>query len=390
MADEAFRASNLSATESDSNGMDLKEISPVRLIAGEGCVTRNASGIAAFGKRFLIVTGKSSANKCGAFDDIKAAIASFGGEYIRYDRIGQNPLLSSCAEAGAAGFDFKADAVIGIGGGSPLDAAKAAAVFAANPGIDEAAFYAKEWANKPLPIILVGTTAGTGSEVTAVSVLTDSKGRKHSISDTLLYASLSFGDSRYTKFAGLELTLTTGIDAVAHCVESMLNKKAVPASEYCSVEGLKLLVPGLREILSGKDSEDVRRRLYEGSILGGIAISYTGTCFPHNVGYFLTEQRGLPHGFACAVFMEDLLNWAHSVCPERLDKLLETAGTSRSELSALAAACLEYSGAKDISFTAEDIEKALPRWENAGAVKNTAGNFGIPEIRKILTDRFTV
>ena len=125
----------------------------------------------------------------------------------RYD-----PPVSSCIEAGLLGAQQGVDFVLGIGGGSSLDAAKAIAVFAANPQLDEAGFYALAWERDPLPIVLVGTTAGTGSEVTKVSVLTDAARRKHSIHDDRLYATVAFGDSRHTHTCPTGVTLSCGID----------------------------------------------------------------------------------------------------------------------------------------------------------------------------------
>ncbi|MCQ2427806.1 MAG: iron-containing alcohol dehydrogenase [Clostridia bacterium] len=361
---------------------------PVKLITGENCIINNAGLLENFGRRFLLVTGASSADSCGAVADLDSALLSFGGEYVRYSSIGANPLLSSCREAGILGNAFGAEAVIGIGGGSALDAAKAAAVYAANPSIDEAGFYAKGWPEKPLPIILIGTTSGTGSEITAVSVVTDSKGRKHSISDGLLCASLAFGDYRYTESMNKALTLTTGIDAVAHCIESYVSKKATEESRQAASRGLKLLIPVISAALSGELTSAEREKAYEGSLFGGLAIYHTGTCFPHNVGYYLTETRGIPHGFACAAFLGDLLLHTSEVSPETVRKLEEDSGAGLGELVKLTEDVLKYSDVSAVKLTTEEIDKALPRWETAGAVKNSPGNFGTAEIREILSSSF--
>ena len=362
---------------------------PVKLYTGEGCLAEHGEEIAKYGKRFLILTGRSSASRSGALQCLLSALGSFGGEYLLYDRIGANPPVSACAEAGRAGAAFGADAVIGVGGGSPLDAAKAAAVFLANPGIGEDELYSRAWPSEPAPVILVGTTAGTGSEVTSVSVLTDSKGRKHSIRDDAVYASLAFGDPSFTYSMPRALTLSTGIDAVAHCVESWFSKKATDLSRAASASGIWKITGPLSAAAAGKELSPAERSdIYSGSLLGGIAISVTGTCFPHNVGYYLTETRGLPHGLACAVFMEDLLRFELGTCPEYASALFLESGTGFEELSALAAACLAGSAAWEISMTEDEIERALPRWENAGSVKNTVGSPGTGYIGSILKNHF--
>ena len=354
------------------------------LHTGEGCVSTYGEKIASFGRKCLIVTGASSAKKCGALDGVTAVLDKYGVEYRLFDRIGPNPLLSSCMEAGREGSDC--DFIIGIGGGSPLDAAKAVAVLAANPELDEDGFYAKKWPAKPLPVVLVGTTAGTGSEVTDVSVLTDSKGRKHSIHDPVMYAALSLGDPAYTRTMPLKTTLSTGIDAVAHCVESYFSKKANDISRAASVRGVKQMKDILVSAASGMPlSAGDRETLYNGSVLGGIAISVTGTCFPHNVGYYLTERYGIPHGMACAAFMGDLIDYESELDPGYAYAFFRDADITAEELKNLAGCCSFLSGVK---MTADEIRIALPRWENAGTVKNTLGDIDTAFIEKMLNEHF--
>ena len=174
----------------------------------------------ALGSRCLIVTGRNSAKASGALDDCTAALDEHGVPWQVFDGIGQNPLLSSCHAAGTAARDFGADFLIGIGGGSPLDGVKAAAVYAANPELTPPDVYGG-WKNPALPFALIGTTAGTGSEVTRVSVLThDGTGRKKSISGPDLYARISLGDPRrYTASLPRRFTISTAQIGRASCRE---------------------------------------------------------------------------------------------------------------------------------------------------------------------------
>ena len=104
---------------------------PVRLITGEGCIEKNGALFSGFGTRCILITGKSAAVKSGALDDVRNVLRDCSIPCCVYDGIAQNPSVSSCMEAGRIAHDFGADFVIGIGGGSAQDAAKAAAVFAA-------------------------------------------------------------------------------------------------------------------------------------------------------------------------------------------------------------------------------------------------------------------
>ncbi len=353
---------------------------PVRLYTGSGCVASHADVLSAPGHKALLVTGRHSAKACGALDDVTAALSAYGVAFVLFDGITANPLLSDCMKAGRIAAENGCDFIIGIGGGSPLDAAKAVAVFAANSALSEKDFYAKAWASSPLPIVLVGTTAGTGSEVTDVSVLTDSTGKKHSIHVPRLYAAVAFGDEKYTATMAPETAFSTAIDAYAHCAESYFSKKATVISRAYAVAGIRLLLPVLPRLAEGCAlTQQERTDAYEASILGGLAISVTGTCFPHNVGYYLTENFGVPHGLACAAFHDDFLTFVAQRVPDVAKGFFEQIDTDEAALRGLFGAVTV-----NAVLTEAEIEKALPRWADNGTVKNTLGDCTVADIRPML------
>lgn len=359
---------------------------PTRLFCGDDCVALNVQALGSLGSTCVIVTGKHAAKASGALDDVTHALESCGIASCVWDGVTENPPVAACAEAGRFGSQHDAAFVLGIGGGSALDAAKAVAVFAANPSLDEAGFYDKAWDNDPLPIVLVGTTAGTGSEVTKVSVLTDNKSRKHSIHDDRLYATVAFGDSRYTHTCSRAVTLSCGVDVLAHAAESYFSRKADDISRAFAVRAIRMLVGPLAEAAAGKDlTPEQRCQLYEASILGGLAINTTGTCFPHNVGYYLTENYGVPHGFACAVFLPQMFAQVRAYDPAYSDAFCAEVGTDEATLVNLIEACLPDFG---IHMTEDEIVAALPRWEGNGSVMNTRANVSTETIHKILASLF--
>jgi alcohol dehydrogenase class IV len=307
-------------------------------------------------------------------------------EYVLYDAVRPNPSIASVLEGGRIAAENHCDFVVGIGGGSPLDAAKVIAVSAANPELDEAGLYSMRWPKEPLPTVLVGTTAGTGSEVTPVSVITDSSARKHSFRGEKLYATLAFGDARYTESMPLPVTASTGVDALAHCLESYFCKKATAVSKAFAVEGICTLLAPLETVAEGViPTAEEREKLYEGSILGGMAISVTGTILPHNMGYYLTEQHGIPHGFACAVFHPALLRHAAACAPDEMDTLCERIGMDTETLIDL----IERLTPKpEVRLSEAEIEALVPRWENANAIKATVGEVTAEKIREILSELF--
>ncbi len=359
---------------------------PTRLFTGRGAVAEQADRLAALGGRCLIVTSGTAARRCGALGDVTAALDSRGVSWEVFDGVRPNPTAASCLEAGRAARAFGARFVVGIGGGSPLDAAKAVAVCAANPELDEAGLLARSWAREPLPVVLVGTTAGTGSEVTPISVLTDGTGRKRGVRDEKLYAALSLGDPRYTESMPLAVTASTGVDALAHCVESYFNRTATDISRAFALQGIAALLPPLGTVAEGRlPDAGERDALYRGSILGGMAISVAGTVLPHNMGYYLTENHGVAHGFACAAFLPALLRHAEEADPAAFRALERRVGADADALKGLLRGLVPDHG---VRLTAEEIEALLPRYEGAAQVQNTVGGVAAEELRRILTETY--
>ena len=365
----------------------MKFYLPTRMLAGRDVVRQEADRLAALGSRCLIVTSGSAARRCGALDDVTAALDSRGIIWRVYDAIRPNPTAVSCLEGGKAAREAGADFIIGIGGGSPLDAAKAVAVCAADPELDEAGLLSLHWKRDPLPVVLVGTTAGTGSEVTPISILTCSDGRKRGINSEKLYAAISLGDPRYTESMPLTVTATTGVDALAHCLESYCNRTATDISRAFALQGVTVLLPPLRTVADGSlPSAEERDALYRGSVLGGMAISVAGTVFPHNMGYYLTESHGVPHGFACAAFLPALLRHAGDTDPAYVRTLEERIGATVPELQALLRKLVPT---PDVRLTQKEIEDLLPRYEGVAQIQNTIGGVPMEEVRRILTEQYS-
>ncbi len=368
--------------------MNMNFFVNTRVITGVDCVKNNADKISAFGKRCLIVTGAASAKKCGALDDVIGVLKSEGVAYEIYDKIQQNPTVASCFEAGLLACENKADFILGIGGGSPLDASKAIAVVAANPNITEEMLYSMEWGKAPLPVVAVGTTAGTGSEVTSVAVITNSKGLKKSFRNDLTYPVLSLGDPKYTMSLSDSFTRSTAVDALAHCVESFFNRSANDISKVFAVAGVRKLFKVFDKIISDGTQNlniDDREQLYNASLLGGYAISVTGTAFPHALGYFLTENYGVAHGTACAVFLNEFISHNSSVKPELTAEFFEETGISSEKFKSVVSAVTPEI---DVKLTDEDIENLSPRWQNNAGLRRNWGDADAEFVNGLLKKLF--
>lgn len=315
--------------------MNLNCFMPVRVICGKSCVQNNANILKEAGKRCLLVTGKNSAVKSGAMQDVCAVLNSCGIEYEIFDKIKQNPLVSDCFEAGKKAREFQADFIVGIGGGSALDAAKAVAIFAADSSLDARSIYTRSVPAAHLPLYLVGTTAGTGSEVTGVSVLTDIHGFKKSISGADCYADVAFCDWKYTCSADYDVSVSTALDAYAHAFESYFAETANDISSLYAIRALELLWPNLVTFFNVpgvQPDEKHREELYTASLYAGLAINVTGTAFPHTAGYILTEKYGISHGKACTAFHPQLMEKAEKYRFDRLEAVCELLHTDKNEI----------------------------------------------------------
>jgi len=368
--------------------MNLNSFMPVKLITGTGCVRASAKELSSMGKLCLIVTGKTSAKVSGAFRDVTDTLEDNGQKWVLFDEIGQNPKLTDCMAAAERAIAAEADFVLGIGGGSALDAAKCIAVLAANPGITQAQLYAFDWANRPLKIVAVGTTAGTGSEVTKVSVITTPDGRKKSFHNEEIFPALSLGDPKYTMSLPPMVTRATAVDVLAHCAESFFSRSANHISRIFAVEGIRLLLPIFRAMTEkGCDNldYDTREKLYCASIYGGLAINVTGTCFPHTMGYLLTEAFGIPHGTACAVFQRDFYEYNKTVVPELAAEYLERIGCSEEEYFSLIE---ELTPPCEITMSEACIADSHGRWVGNGSMAKCQGVFTADMADEILRRKF--
>ncbi len=282
---------------------------PVKIISGRGCLINHSKDIV-IGSKAFVVTGKAGAKSSGALTDTIRILEENRIEYYLYSDVKANPPLLDAYEAGKSARNFDADFIIGIGGGSAMDAAKAIAAFAANPSIKpEDIFTSSNLENGALPIVLIPTTAGTGSEANPYSVLSLPDGeRKKTYSSNFAWAKVAFLDPAYTESLNYSTTVSTALDAFAHALESYLSPKSTALSAMLAEYAAKNIWDVLTQ-MPDEFTPELRDMLCYASCAAGAAISITGTGFPHPLGYSLTMLSGIPHGRACAVFHGDYIEY---------------------------------------------------------------------------------
>ncbi len=295
---------------------------PTEIYVEKNCVANHKNDILAMGKKAFIVTGRHSAKANGSLNDIISILEEAEIPYKIFDQVEENPSVETVASAAAIGKDFGADYLIGIGGGSPIDAAKAISLLMANPEETEDCLYNQKDLSY-LPILAVPTTCGTGTEATPVSVLTDhKKGIKKSI-PYKIFPKLSLVDGKYLACASKNLIISTAVDALAHSIESYLHIKSDRYNSMFPEYAFKLWREN-KEALTQEEplTEDQYELLMLASTIAGMAITLTGTTVPHGISYDLTYHYGVPHGKACGYTLASYMEVCSKFCKDKVDNIL--------------------------------------------------------------------
>lgn len=320
------------------------------------------------GEKFLIITGKSS-SKNGSLNDLIEVLKKLNKHFEIFDNTLENP-PKSMIENILQKYGKDWDVIVGLGGGSPMDTAKAVAVLCKNDISVEELYNADKY-NEAAKIMCIPTTSGTGSEVTQYSVLTinnQKKGFKHES----IFPTLSILEPKYTLTMSRELTISTGLDALSHAVESALSLKNNEFSELYAFKAIEIITNTLPNLIEDLSNYSLRRAMMLASMYAGIAISVTGTTIAHSLGYSLTTDKNIKHGLATAVFLPFEIENAKT---KNSEKIIELLGNPVDFLKKLDVKL-------DIKISDDDIEKWSERVIKSSHVKVTPGNYNINKIKE--------
>lgn len=303
---------------------------PTKILFGQGCVIANAQEFSSCGNRAFIVSGRNSARVSGALSDVEQVLNSEQISWQLFAEIEENPTIESVIAAAEQARQFAPDMIIAIGGGSPLDAAKAIAVLAVNTITQEQLFSAN-FLVKPLPVLAIPLTAGTGSEVTPYSILTDNQRQtKRNLVSPTIFPRVAFLDAAYTQSLPQQVTINAAIDALSHVLEGYLARRATPASDALAVDALRCF-GSIKDQIKDNITLPVRQSLLYISLLGGMVIAHTGTTLVHALGYSLTYFKQIPHGRANGLLLAEYLRYSQSAVPQKTDTILSALGLASIE-----------------------------------------------------------
>lgn len=260
-----------------------------------------------------LLVASTGARGRGWVDAFEASLRSCCDEVRTWDRVRSNPGLDDLAGVEESLGGFPVRQIVAVGGGSVLDFAKAIAYLLAPgaPGVREVAMALQERRPIPdavaLPWIAIPTTAGTGSEATPFATLWDRQSsRKLSLSHPCLFARRALLDPRLTLGLPWPVTLSTGLDALSQCLESVWNNRATPLTDALAAAGAAAVLRSLPLLRARPDSLSARSDLQNAGLLSGLCISRTRTALAHSISYPLTARLGTPHGIACSFTLPEL------------------------------------------------------------------------------------
>lgn len=309
------------------SGFGLQPVPAISMAAGRvDALGSDIIDLSGTGCRALLVADPGLA-ATGLIDRALTAMRASGTAVHLFDDLQSDPKESQ-VDAGVRTADaVRADIIVALGGGSALDAAK---LIANLTGQDRPARDFRLMAN-PLPprrarLIAVPTTAGTGSEATATSILSDADGTKYWYWGPGLRPDMILLDPALTVGLPPALTAASGVDALVHAVEALTNGKSFAANEATGLAAIRLASRHLRDAVTQPDNLVARGGMLHAACLAGIAIDNAGTAIAHNIAHALASLTPIHHGRAVAIGMRASLGWNLETAPEAYRAVTETLG----------------------------------------------------------------
>ena len=291
---------------------------PTEILFGDGVIEQLGSRMAAMGLSRPLVVTDGGVRAAGIVDPVLDSLSRAGLESPVYDGVRSDPTTDVVVEARDLLREGGHDSVIGVGGGSPMDVAKAAAALLTNPGSPADYVGREKLGADPVPIVAVPTTAGTGSEVTMWSVLTDSaSGNKVSIGSVRIMPRLAVLDPNLTLGLPPAITAATGMDALSHAVESYGSVWNHAIAEGLSLRATELIGGHLRRAVSDGSDIEARRAMLMASLVAELAANSTRLGLAHALAIPLGARHHVPHGLANALLLPHVVSFNEAAAPDR-------------------------------------------------------------------------
>lgn len=295
---------------------------PQLIVYARGAFERIGTEAALRGKKALIV----SDGIMEALGNVSRCVELLKHENVEsevYTGVESEPTDTYVAAALALFKESGCDLIISLGGGSCIDTAKAVSVLATNGGfIGDYMGMAKVAAAAPVPHLAIPTTAGTGSEVTDVTIITNTENDvKMMIKQPAFMPAVAIVDPLLSMSSPKKVTAATGVDALSHAVEAYLSKKAHPMTDVLAMAAIKLIVPNLRKAYADSEDAEAREAMSTGSMYAGMAFSNASVCLVHGMSRPIGALFHVPHGVSNAMLLPAVLEFSKEACSGRLADL---------------------------------------------------------------------
>ena len=303
-----------------------------RIQFGPGVSSKAGDLVRGTGAKSALIVTDETMERLGVAERIAEAVRKGGVEVSVFSKVEPEPSVETTDEAAKIARGMNAGAVIGLGGGSSMDVAKAVAVLVNNEG-SASNYQGLGLVKKPgVPKIMIPTTSGTGSEVTFTAVLIrKSDGVKGGINSDFLYPDLSLLDPELTVSMPPHVTASTGMDALAHALEAYTSLQASPFSDMFAEEAMWRVGKWLRvATLNGRNLE-ARSEMMLAALYGGVALANAGVTACHALAYPLGGMFGVPHGTANALLLPHVARWNALASPARFAQAASLLGYVQEE-----------------------------------------------------------
>ena len=301
---------------------------PTKIIFGPGCVKQLVEEIAAIGGKKPLIITDPGIRGAGIDRIVTGLLDEAGIEYGLFDGVEANPkdvnAEAAAREARACGADF----LIAVGGGSPIDCAKAVGVLLAHDAEFIKPYEGKTAATLPNPpLITVPTTSGTGSEITFSSVITDTKNKyKMTVKSPYTAATTALCDPELTISVPPAVTAATGVDALTHSIEGFTATCSEPIGDAAALYSIELIAGNLVKAYKDGSDLEARSNMLMASMLGGISFSHSDVASVHCIAEALGSMYDLPHGTCNAIFLPYVMEYNMDYCVDRYARVAGALG----------------------------------------------------------------
>ena len=309
---------------------------PIQNILGKNALADSMASIAALGLKKALIVTDGGLSKMGVADQVGKELQKNGIEYEVFDGVNPNPTVSNVNAGLAKLKSAGADCIVSLGGGSSHDCAKGVALVATNGGKIED-YEGVDKSKKPqLPLIAINTTAGTASEMTRFTIITDeTRHVKMAIVDKNVTALLSVNDPSLMEGMPASLTAATGMDALTHAVEAYVSTAASPITDACAVKAIELITKYLPVAVKEPKNGEAREQMAYAQFLAGMAFNNASLGYVHAMAHQLGGFYDLPHGVCNALLLPHVERFNQRAAKERLDEVGAILGANNADLAGL-------------------------------------------------------